>query len=456
MDKDPKEIWREVLSKIQLTISKAHFKTWFSNSQLISLDDNSAIVAVRNKIARDYFENEFNEMILNSFFQLTGKNIKLKIKIKREEVIEEEKNKLPLFQNEDLFEIDNLEEKYNKAIGELGINKKYIFENFIVGSSNRLAHAAAFAVAENPGTAYNPLFIYGNVGLGKTHLLQAIANSILKRNPLFRIVYCSSEVFLNEMISSIRSGNSEQFRKKYREKDLLIIDDIQFIESKKGTQEEIFHTFNSMYQYNKQIVIASDRPPEDMPFLEARLRSRFEGGMVVDVNEPDYEMRLAILQNKAEEKGYKINENVLKLIAEKFTNNIRELEGILTKIGSLNIIGKEIVNEEDALQILGEKFTKKNLRIKPNDIINTVCNNFDITMKEIKGPTRTNRIAFPRQIAMYILRKELQMPFLEIAQTLNRKDHTTVIHAVDKIETLKHRDSGVRIQLEDIVKVLKS
>ncbi len=457
---DLKEIWREALANIQLAISKTHFKAWFSNSSLESFHNEEAIISVKNKIAREYFENEFYDIIKESLSKSVGKSVKISIIVnpKPDKKEKESGYTSPLFDNEKGLEEAtqvSYEQQYIQSTQLLGINPKYTFDNFIVGASNRLAHAAALAVAENPGFAYNPLFIYGDVGLGKTHLIQAIANHLLLKNPSYKLVYCSSEVFLNEMVSAIRAGNADNFRRKYREKSFLIIDDIQFIESKKGTQEEIFHTFNSMYQFNKQIVIVSDRPPEDMPFLEARLRSRFEGGMVVDINKPEFETRLAILQKKCEEKNYHINPDVLEFVAQKYQSNIRELEGVLMKLGSLGVLGKDVITIKDAIKILGPKITKKTARIKPQDIIVAVCENYNITPKEIKSSVRTERIAFTRQVAMYLLRTELQLPLTEVAKILNRKDHTTVIHAVDKIETLRHLDEEVRYELEEIVKLIK-
>jgi chromosomal replication initiator protein len=456
---DHKEEWREVLSHIQLSISRTHFKAWFSNSFLKDVDDSTVTIAVKNKIAKEYFENEFYDIVKESIEQVVGKGKKIifVVEAKPKEKTKDE-TVPPLFEGEKNLEV--LEEadyqgQYIEAVRLLGINPKYTFENFIVGVSNRLAHAAAYAVAQNPGYTYNPLFIYGDVGLGKTHLIQAIANSLLLKDPTFKIMYSSSELFLNEMVSAIRSGNAEAFRRKYREKSLLIIDDIQFIESKKGTQEEIFHTFNSMYQYNKQIVIVSDRPPEDMPFLEARLRSRFEGGMVVDINKPEYETRLAILQKKTEEKGYSITSDVLDFIAQNYTSNIRELEGILMKLGGLHSIGKETITIGDAARILGPKISKKTLRLKPNDIISAVCDSFNISTKELKSPIRTDRVAKTRQIAMYLLRIKLNLSYLEVAHILNRKDHTTVIHAVEKIEHLQLLDEDLRYQIQEITRILE-
>ena len=455
MDNDLKEIWRDCLSQIQLSISRTHFNAWFSQSKLQELTDTTAVIGAKNKIAREYFETDFSDVITEAVHKTIGKNVEIKVVVAAVERKPEDQatQTSSLFEEVEKGRENNSYQQYLQAASLLGINPKYTFENFIVGPSNRLAHAAAFAVGENPGVAYNPLFIYGDVGLGKTHLIQAIANTLLLKDPSYKISYSSSEDFLNEMVSGIKSGNPENFRKKYRQKNLLIIDDIQFIESKKGTQEELFHTFNSLYQHSRQIIIVSDRPPEDMPFLEARLRSRFEGGMVVDINKPDFETRFAILQKKAEEKGYHIGQDVLEFIAQRFDSNIRELEGILTKLGSLSMLGKETVTLKDAMNILGARVNvKKNARIKPGDIINAVCEIYSITPKELKSPVRTERIAFSRQVAMYLLRTELNLPFLEVAHILNRKDHTTVMHAVSKIEELKTSNETLEQEIEEIIK----
>lgn len=458
MNKELKEIWRETLSLIQLSISKTHFKAWFSNSSLDRIVNGEAIIFVKNNIAREYFENEFYQIVKQSLETAVNEQIKVKFVVAVHTKINDDPLP-PLFggeKNLNIVEQQRLEEQYLQAVKLLGLNTKYTFDNFVVGSSNRLAHAAALAVSENPGHAYNPLFIYGDVGLGKTHLIQAIANHILQNDPTFKIVYCSSEVFLNEMVSAIRTGTQDAFRKRYREKNLLIIDDIQFIESRKGTQEEIFHTFNSMYQFNKQIVIVSDRPPEDMPFLESRLRSRFEGGMVVDVNKPEFETRLAILQKKCEERSYNVSKEVLEFIAQKYNSNVRELEGILMKLGSLNTLGKEMITMTDAVDILGAKAIKKGTRILPSDIINAVCSTFNVLEKDLKGTTRTDEVAFSRQIAMYLLRKELSLPLHEVARILNRKDHSTVLHAIDKVELLRLHDDDLRYEIDTLVKELKT
>lgn len=459
MQLEPKEIWRDALSHIQLSISRTHFKAWFSSSSIVSIEDKTITIGAKNKIARAYFEDEFYEVIKSALTTVIKKEPIIKFTVVtavEKKTVTETSNQADLFDSVVQDSAAAIQNEYMQATQLLGINPKYQFDNFIVGSSNRLAHAAAYAVAQNPGYAYNPLFIYGDVGLGKTHLIQAISNYLLKQDPHYKIVYCSSEVFLNEMVSAIKSQNVEPFRRKYREKQMLIIDDIQFIESKKGTQEEVFHTFNSMYQFNKQIIIVSDRPPEDMPYLEARLRSRFEGGMVVDINKPEYETRLAIIQQKCEEKGYILPEEILHFVAQRFESNIREIEGALTKIGSLTTIGgKEHITLKDAIHLFGGKTNKKNVRIKPNDIINAVCDTYNISLKEIKSAVRTERIAYSRQVAMYLLRTELHMPFIEVAQALNRKDHTTVMHAVTKIENLQESNEETKEEIEELLQMLK-
>ncbi len=447
-------IWKESLSIIKLGISPTHFRTWFGGSCLEKIDGDNAYINVKNRIAKDYFENDFKDIIEDSLGKIIEKKVSILVSIKQkksEDIIEHINNK-----EENIFfqleEEKNKTDEYNEAIKQVGLNPKYVFDTFIVGNSNRLAHAAAYAVAQNPGTTYNPLFIYGDTGLGKTHLIQAISNFLLKKNPQFKLVYCSSEVFLNEMVSSIKSGNAANFRKKYREKDMLIIDDIQFIESKKGTQEEIFHTFNSMYQYNKQIIIVSDRPPEEMNFLDDRLKSRFEGGMVVDISKPEYETRLAIVEKKCEEKHIELKSEIKNYIANTYDTNIREIEGAIIKLSSANIIGKSINSIAEASHLLGKKnIQKKHLRVKPSSIIEEACNVLDIKQKDILGKSRSAKVATARQIIMYILRVKLNMSLIDIAKEVNRTDHTTVLHAIKKIELILSKDSDLKDDIDRII-----
>ena len=342
-----------------------------------------------------------------------------------------------------------------ESLEESSLNPKYHFENFIVGPNNRLAEAVAKAVLEDLGKAYNPVFYYGDTGVGKTHLMQAIGNEILKKDHTKKVVYVSIEQFLNEMVEAISTKRNEQFRNKYRAVDLLIIDDIQFVEAFPRTQEELFHTFNTLYQANKQIILASDRPPKEIKNITDRLRSRFEGGMVADMQAPDYETRLAILKQALKEKNTMIPDEYIELIAKNIESNIRELEGALTKVVSLLKLGVE-PSFEDISRILQIDLDSKRKRITPQKVIQAVGEVFDVKSSEIKGNRRTAYIAKSRQIVMYILRTELELPLEKVAKEVNRKDHTTVIHACEKIEKLRKEDPRLNEKINTTLKILKS
>ncbi len=437
MQNNVNAVWKIASSQIKLKINENNFKIWFNKIKLESIDNNIATISCQNSFTSDYIQKNYLNITKNSIKEVYGRDIDIVFKVRPETVNTQE---------EPIFSIQ--EDK--KMLLSSNLNPKYQIKNFIVGSSNRLAHAAALAIIESPGTLYNPFFIYGGVGLGKTHLMQAIGNEILSKNPDTKITYMSSETLLNDFINSIVKGKNENFRKKYRENDVLIIDDIQFISGKKGIQEEFFHTFNTLQQSNKQIILASDRHPKEIENLEERLVSRFEGGMVADITNPDEEMRIAILRKKCEEKNINIDEDIINLISENVKSNIRELEGVLTKIvATENILNKKL-NKDEVSKLIGIHIKKRNRILKPKDIIITVCEKFGISQREIIGTKRTNRIVLPRQIAMYMLRKDLNLPLMEVANILKRKDHTTVLHAVDKIEKLIENDMYLKEEISDI------
>ncbi len=434
-------IWKIASSQIQLKISDKNFKVWFSKIKLISIDGNVATISCPNAFTSDFIQSNYlittQQAISNAF----GENVELAFTINKDNSVANNID-FPIFE-------ESTKEVEIKKNNDSNLNPKYTMDNFVVGQSNRIAHAAALAIIQNPGQVYNPFFIYGGVGLGKTHLMQAIGNSLAKTNNA-NVLYISSEAFLNELVDAIQRGKTDNFRKKYRERDVLIIDDIQFISGKQRTQEEFFHIFNTLQQANKQIILASDRPPKDIQNLEERLVSRFEGGMVADIEMPDEETRLAILKKKCEEKNFLIDEDIIKLIADGNASNIRELEGLLTKlIANQNIAGKTL-NKEEAAKIIGVSFKKKTRRLKPQDVINIICERFGVSQKEIKGQKRTSSIVLPRQVAMYILRTELNLSLIEVANIIRRKDHTTVIHAVDKIENMISTNTELKHQINEI------
>ena len=334
------------------------------------------------------------------------------------------------------------------------LNPKYTFDSFVVGNSNRFAHAAALAVAEAPATAYNPLFIYGGVGLGKTHLMQAIANEILQNNRNAKILYVTSEKFTNQLINAIKDGKNEMFRNKYRNIDVLLIDDIQFIAGKETCQEEFFHTFNTLHDNGKQIIISSDKPPKDIKLLEDRLKSRFEWGLIADISNPDYETRLAILRKKAQLDNIIIDDEVLSDIATKIDSNIRELEGVLNKLIANASLTNYPITLEMAEKAINDVVTKKDKVLSLELIQETISKYFNITVEELKGVKRSNDVTFPRQIAMYLCRNVAQLPLTKIGEGFGKRDHTTVIHACTKIEKEIQNNVSTKRIVESVKNIL--
>lgn len=453
-----KNIWKSALTTIQIKIdSPADFKTWFQNTELTKFEQGRATINCKSSFAADWLEKNFLEIISKALENAAECSIK-KINFEAKHSLNQNNNSCksndlsgPLFEH--IKNIRNQEDEVENKIINSGMNIRYSFNNFIVGSSNRLAHAAALAIVDNPGTTYNPFYIYGGVGLGKTHVMQAIGIEIIKKNPTAKIHYCSCESFLNELVDAIRSGKTNEFRSKYRALDILMIDDIQFLSNKVETQTELFHTFNVLHQANKQIILASDRPPTEIQNLEDRLRSRFQGGMVADINQPDFEMRVAILQKKCEEKKFNLPEPAITYIAKIIDSNIRELEGSLLKVIAFAGINEGNLTELEIAKILGKDAKSKLKKIKPRDIVSAVCDNFAVNMREIRGKRRTANIAIARQVAMYLIKNELDLPLQKVARELNRSDHTTVIHAFNKVEELVREKHEIG---EKIVEIRKS
>jgi len=426
------ELWQCVLSDIELNVSKTSFNTWFKGTEIHSKEGSLVIVSVPSAFAKEWLEGKFCKFILKSlrdsnseikdvkFIVATAKtNTQTTLKKKKEDK-KESTNQL---------EFKGLEPKTST-----NLNPKYIFDTFIVGSSNELAHAAAKSITNNLGTIYNPLFIYGGSGLGKTHLLQSIGNEVLNKNPEKKVKYLSAEKFTNELVSALTTGNMNKFKNKYRQIDLLIIEDVQFLSGKEKTQEEFFYTFNALYEKNKQIIISSDRPPKAIKTLEDRLRSRFEGGMIADVSYPDFETRLAILKSKIISKKIILGDDILNYVAENFKNNIRELEGALNKvIMQLDISKDSKITLDSVKRILSSEtdIPKKMVNIK--QILKTVSNFYDVEEKLILQRIRRQEVVKPRQVAMFLLRNECKASFPTIGSKMGGRDHTTVIHACDKI-----------------------
>lgn len=455
---DNNELWHAVLGELELSISKASFTTWFKNTSILEIEGDTTIIAVQNGFTKSWLENKYSKDILKALNNvLKGDEIKkLSFKISHEKP-SETKSDRPLVHETVLLK-DIYEEEVHKPTtqGEnLTLNPKYVFENFITGKQNELAKAASMAVAKNPGRVYNPLFLYGDVGLGKTHLMQAVANHIKENFPEYKIAYISSEHFTNDYVKAIQNGTIESFKKKYRELDVLIVDDIQFMKGQERTQEEFFHTFNNLYQQNKQIVISSDRPPKSLPAIESRLTSRFESGMIADIGAPDLETRMAILKSKIIEKGLtiQISEDAISEIASIAKSNVRELEGALNRVIATHQLSKEPITIDYIKEILGSIATRqREAGITTKSITKTVAEYFGIDSEKLIGDCRKKELVMPRQICMYLMRKELNASYPNIGHELGGRDHTTAIHGFNKIAELINTDEKVK---SDIVSIIR-
>jgi chromosomal replication initiator protein len=428
------QIWQATMGQLQMEMSKAAFDTWISNAELVSYERDIYTIGVQNAYARDWLESRLTSTVSRLLTGLTGQPQSVRFVVSQ--------NDYETSDNDCMVE----EEKpSNPAIlPNNTINCRYSFDNFVVGASNRLAHAACMAVSENPAQAYNPLFLYGGVGLGKTHLLHAIGNGAHQRG--LQVLYVSSEEFTNDMVNAIRTHSTPAFRERYRRIDVLLIDDIQFIAGKEGTQEEFFHTFNTLHGQDKQIVISSDRSPKAMITLEERLRSRFEWGLTVDIQPPDYETRVAILRSKAERAGRHVAGEILEDIAHKIQSNIRELEGALTRVLAYADFSGQPLSLQLVSIALADLLPQRNL-VEPRQIVDAVASAFGITSEKLMSRDRTREIALPRQVAMYLLREEANASLPQIGQALGGRDHTTVMYACEKIADLIESDDHLRRQL---------
>jgi chromosomal replication initiator protein len=456
---DPDDTWKSVKELIRIKINDRNFKTWFSNTYIEDISNGVVDFSCASDVQKDAIVSDYLQTLKECLQQATGMNFMINVNIRDENEKQKVSKKKYEYYNanssnssntetKDLFtDLENERALREQALDKAQLNPKYTFDNFVIGSHNRLAEAVARAAVEELGTLYNPVFFYGNTGVGKTHLMQAMGNEVIKNDTSKEVVYVSIEQFLNEMITSIRSKKEQNFREKYRKVDLLILDDIQFVETYPKTQEALFHTFNTLYQSNKQIVLASDRPPGEIKNLTDRLRSRFEGGMVADIGVPDYETRMAILQQVVEDKKIDIPNEYLDLIAKNIESNVRELEGALNKILSLARLG-EMPTFEEASKILQIDINSKRKKITPKRVIDTVADVFEVKVTEIKGKRRTAYIALSRQVVMYILRNELELPLEKVAREVNRKDHTTVLHACEKIDGMIEEDSRFAEKIE--------
>ena len=445
MDAQLNNLWEQALNIIKGEISEISFNTWIKSCTPISISDNILKLSVPNEFTKGILDTRYKDLLIQALKIVTSR--KFKIEFYLESDLEEEK------ENEEKQK-EEKKENTNDVDGSIVVsdemsatlNPKYTFQSFVIGNSNRFAHAASLAVAESPAKAYNPLFIYGGVGLGKTHLMHAIGHYILQENPKAKVVYVSSEKFTNELINAIKDDKNEEFRNKYRKVDVLLIDDIQFIAGKERTQEEFFHTFNALHEENKQIILSSDRPPKEIPTLEDRLRSRFEWGLIADIQPPDFETRMAILKKKADVEGLNVPNEVMVYIATKIKSNIRELEGALIRIIAYSSLTNRDVSVDLASEALKDIISnKESAPVTVKTIQESVANYYNLRIEDLKSQRRTRNIAYPRQIAMYLPK---------IGEEFGGRDHTTVIHAYEKISENLKTDEGLQSMINDITKKL--
>lgn len=446
------QLWDEALSIIEKRLSKPSFETWLKSTSAHGLQGDHIIITAPNEFARDWLESRYSTLISEILTDITGSQLEVKFIIPQN-TSEDEDLDYMMQKKRPLQSDDDSPDDIKRSM----LNSKYTFDTFVIGTGNRFAHAASLAVAEAPAKAYNPLFIYGGVGLGKTHLMHAIGHYVLEHNKQAKVVYLSSEKFTNEFINSIRDNKTVEFRNKYRNVDVLLIDDIQFLAGKEQTQEEFFHTFNALHEESKQIVISSDRPPKEIPTLEDRLRSRFEWGLITDITPPDLETRIAILRKKAKAEGLDIPNEVMIYIANQIDTNIRELEGALIRVVAYSSLINNDINVDlaaEALKDIVPSSKPKVITIK--DIQMVVADHFNVKLEDFSAKKRTKSIAFPRQIAMYLSRELTDYSLPKIGEEFGGRDHTTVIHAHEKISKLLDSDRDLQQQVKHVIDELKA
>lgn len=450
---DHKVVWKQTLEVIRVSVSSANFSTWFSNTFINSTknlgDDRQLIeIGCPSSFSRGTIEKRYFGLIQDAINQVTGLKNDLSFVVKQNPQTNKTLLPSPLFEQEEEFSLS--------LIKEAGLYPGFTFENFAVSSSNQMAWAAATAVVKKPGSAYNPLFLWGGVGVGKTHLMMAIGHEILKRSPRPKLLYCMSEEFTTGIIEAIRTKTTSNFKRRFRSFQVLLLDDVQFLAGKTAVQEEFFHTFNTIQRAGGQIVLTSDRPPNEIPRLEERLRSRFEAGLTVDIAPPDFELRCAILLIKAKERGIEIPMDLVQLIAAN-TESTRRLEGILTRLLSEVTTRNVPINEDLVRSLLGKINGQTEIKraVSPQEVVRAVCQHFSLSKKQLLGPRRSRSVVLPRQILMYVLRAELRLPLQEIGQIVGGRDHTTVMHAVEKITNLLSTKEDIRLALLGIKNSLR-
>lgn len=445
MYSDKNDLLTKAKSLLKEEMTNISYTTWIKNLEIESVNDNKIVLVAASAIQKDAIESRLFDLVVNTFNFITNKNCDIKI-------VEKTDLNSVEYASEETEDYTQTEMYANTFL-----NPKYTFESFVVGENNKFAQAAALAVAESPAASYNPLFIYGGVGLGKTHLMHAIGNRILQNNPNTKILYVTTENFSNEIVNAIKDGNhkNELFRKKYRNIDVLLIDDIQFLADRKTGQNEFFHTFNTLRENNKQVIISSDRPPRDLPLIEERLKSRFEWGLIADVSMPDYETRLAILRKKVQLENILIDDYILSVIATKINSNVRELEGALTKITALASLIHSPITIEMAEKSINEIALQKEKIVSADYIQDVVAKYFNIDKKDLISTKKSNDIVYPRQIAMYLCRTCANMSFPQIGRDFSKKDHTTVMHAYNKIEKEIKQNTNTKLIVDSLKNIIR-
>jgi chromosomal replication initiator protein len=462
---DQRQVWRATLGELEISLSQATFETWFRRTALIRVDEASStfVVGVASGFAKDWVEERYRSLIAQTIAKIVGYSVTLTVEVVSE--AELDAHGALGSRSKSLPTTSSLTAESGAGVGAsasrsgdavrivdaseptrpTNLNARYTFATYVVGSGTRLAHAASQSVSERPGGAYNPLFLYGGTGLGKTHLLHAIGNAVMERSPKRRVLYITGEAFTNEFILGIQQGAADAFRSRFRKIDVLLIDDIQFIADKERTQEEFFHTFNALHSAGKQIVITSDRTPKEISLLEERLRSRFEWGLIADISSPDLETRIAILRSKAEESGVIVADDVVEQVARRVQSNVRELEGALTRLVAVGRLSGMPVTMELAARVLSEAVYPNPKRIlEPEQVVSVVAEHFGLTVEQLRGPKRDREIVVPRQIAAYLSREETDASLVRIGGALGGRDHSTIIHGCAKIEREMSYDAELR------------
>ncbi len=450
---DLEKLWTAALGEIEIQISRPNFLTWFKNSSLVDKKEGTAVIGLPNGFAKEWVEHRYQKVVLGAIRALDDSTKKVEFVIVAREI----EVRRALQEAGQKTADDQLTFPEFRVDPESNLNPRYTLNSFIVGSSNELAHTAASAIVKEVGTKYNPLFIHGGVGVGKTHLIQAVGNEIKTRyKNRLRVKYLSSEKFTNEVISALKNRRMETLKERYRSVDVLIVDDIQFVAGKQRTEEEFFHTFNALYENNKQIILSSDRHPRSIPVLEERLRSRFEGGMTADIGAPDYELRVAVLKGKLQEKNASLPEDVLALIAERISKNFRELEGVLNKILFMIQTKKIAPTPTTVNEVLGEiRSPSGSAPINPSHVMKTVAEFFEVSMEELTGPSRKKQFVEPRQVAIYLLRELTNLSYPYIGEKLGSRDHTTIIYAHNKISVALNQDQTLQQKISSIREIIQ-